>query len=205
MYNNPNGFNAMSVFTRNGERKYLTAKERSRFYDCLKVLDNPKHRTFCEVIFWTGCRPCEALGLSPVLIDIDENTIIFRSAKKRGKLKNNHYRPVPVPHDFMKRLDRVHDIRIAKAERDYGASVRLWHFSRTTGWEKLRRVMQAANLHGAKACARGLRHTYGSHATLSGIPLPRVQCWLGHASLETTAIYLNLAEREDHTLAKRMW
>jgi integrase/recombinase XerD len=37
------------------------------------------------------------------------------------------------------------------------------------------------------------------------IPLPVVKKWLGHASLETTAIYLDLIGEEERELAKRLW
>lgn len=198
-------FKGMSLFTLAGERKYLSPSERSRFYGALSVLEHPTHKTFCETIYWTGCRPSEALALSPLNIDADEGMVILRSLKKRGKLKGRHFRPVPVPIEFIERLDDTHSIRASQAQPGRGADMRLWPFSRTTGWRLVRTVMTAAEIDGVRACARGLRHALGVHAAVREIPETRIRFWLGHASLETTAIYLDAIGAEDRAIAERMW
>ena len=200
-------YKGMSLFTVVGERKYLCPKERARFLDCLNVLKNPRDRTFCAMLHWTGCRPSEALALTAMQIDCDLGAVIIGSLKKRGRWKDRHFRsvPVPVPGHFIEMLDAVHGIRAAQAEADHGKSSRLWTLSRTTAFHRVRSVMQAAGLSGTKASAKGLRHAYGVHAALSQIPETRIKAWLGHASLETTEIYLDTAGPEDQTIAERMW
>lgn len=66
-------------------------------------------------------------------------------------------------------------------------------------------MMMAADTTDAKACARGLRHAYGVRAAMTLLPIARIKSWLGHASLETTEIYLDIAGAEDRALAERMW
>ncbi|MEP2944353.1 MAG: site-specific integrase [Sneathiella sp.] len=198
-------FKGMSLYNHIGERKYLTSDERKKFLAALPVLENPAERTFCELIHWTGCRPSEALGIHAINIDLDENMIIIRSLKKRGKQKGRHFRPVPVPAEFIKRLDRVHAIREAQAADDHGGSLRLWSFGRTKGWRLVKTVMEAAEVTGTKSSARGLRHALGVHAAVMHVPETRLQSWLGHASLETTAIYIAASGPEDRAIAKRMW
>src|SRR3546814_500577 len=195
----------MSLYTFAGERKYLCASERKGFYAALSVLENPEHRTFCETIYWTGCRPSEALALCALNIDMGEGMVVVRSLKKRGRLKGRHFRPVPVPSDFIDRLDAVHGIGPLQARPDRGADIRLWNFSRTTGWRLVGAVMDAAGIGGVKSCARGLRHALGVHAAVTEVPETRIQSWLGHASLETTAIYLSATGPEDRAIAERMW
>ncbi|WP_156912387.1 hypothetical protein [Roseibium algicola] len=41
-------FNGMSLYSLAGERKYLSAAERERFYRALPVLSCPEERTFVE-------------------------------------------------------------------------------------------------------------------------------------------------------------
>ena len=41
-----------------------------------------------------------------------------------------------------------------------------------------------------KASTHWIRHSRGSHLALAGMPLPLIQHLLGHASLNTTSIYL---------------
>jgi len=52
---------------------------------------------------------------------------------------------------------------------------------------------------------KGLRHSFGIHAIRSGVPLNLVQRWLGHASMTTTAIYLQAIGDEEREIAARMW
>lgn len=205
MTKNQSPFSGMSLYTHVGERKYLTSAERKRFLAALTVLDDPAERTFCEMIHWTGCRPSEALALCAINIDLEANVVVIRSLKKRGELRGRHFRPVPVPPEFVSRLDDIHGLAAAQ---DGAASVReqrLWRFGRTKGWKLVRSVMTAAGLTGAKGCARGLRHALGVHAAVKNVPESRLQSWLGHASLETTSIYLDALGPEDHAIAARMW
>lgn len=90
-----------------------------------------------------------------------------------------------------------------KADADH--QMLLWRFGRQKGWRLIKVVMTRARVFGERACARGLRHTFGVQAILSGIPLTQLQIWLGHASLKTTAIYLSIIGVEDRSLAARLW
>jgi integrase/recombinase XerD len=200
----PHPHRGMTLFTGCGERKYLCGSERQRFYEALAVLDRPQDRTFCEMIYWTGCRPSEALALTALNIDLEERMVVIRSLKKRGALKGRHFRPVPIPEPFLATLERVHGVRAMQSEAG-GGHERLWRFSRTTGWKRIRQVMEAARLTGEKATAKGLRHAYGVHAAMTHVPETRIKKWLGHASLSTTEIYLDMAAPEDRVMAERMW
>ena len=201
----PSPFQGMSLYSAIGERKYLTAAERRKFLAALPVLDKPSEQTFCEMIYWTGCRPTEARGIHAGHIDLSERLVIIRSLKKRGDQKGRHFRPMPLPGGFVRRLDRVHGLRVLQAGVDQGCAARLWPFGRTKGWRLVRTVMDAAGLSGIKSTARGLRHALGVHAALTHVPETRLQSWLGHASLQTTAIYIAASGPEDRAIAQRMW
>ena len=43
------------------------------------------------------------------------------------------------------------------------------------------------------------------HAISSGVPLNMLGKWMGHASLEVTAIYANALGTEERGIAARMW
>jgi integrase len=43
------------------------------------------------------------------------------------------------------------------------------------------------------------------HAISKNIPLNMLSKWMGHASLEVTAIYANALGEEQHNIAARMW
>lgn len=195
------GYKGMTLYTPDGVRKYLSSGERKRFLRALDALGTPEERTFCEMLYWTGCRPSEALGLYPRHIDIENAAIIIRSLKKRGEHKGRHFRAIPVPRAFIRRLTAVHRLDFDAEE----PGLPLWRFSRTTAWKRVRCVMEKAGISGPMACAKGLRHAYGIHAALARVPETRIKKWLGHAHLATTEIYLDMAAPEDRAMARRMW
>lgn len=195
---------ALTLFTQEGERKYLSQAERARFHAALDMLDEAS-RTFCEMIYWTGCRPSEALALTTQSINVEAGYVVIRSLKKRRAQKGRHFRIVPLPRGFVGRLDAVHGLSRAQGEAVGAVDTRLWRFSRTTGWVRMAAVMKAAGVTGVRACARGLRHSFGVHAAMRRVPETRIQKWLGHANLATTAIYLDMAALEDRHMAQKMW
>jgi site-specific recombinase XerD len=52
---------------------------------------------------------------------------------------------------------------------------------------------------------KALRHAFAVEAGQKGLPLNIVQRWLGHARIETTAIYANAVGKEERDLAEKMW
>lgn len=188
------------LFTSDGERKYLTAKERQSF-----LLEAEKEsrelRTFCAVLVHTGCRISEALALTPENIDISSGVIVFESLKKR---KKGVFRAVPIPPSLIDALDLVHNIREKK--RTKAKNQAIWTFSRSSAWRYVKEVMDKAEIgQGAWATPKGLRHGFGVEAVSKGIPLNMLQKWLGHAQLSTTAIYTNAVGEEEKNIASRMW
>ena len=58
---------------------------------------------------------------------------------------------------------------------------------------------------GSHMPSKGLRHSPAIHAIRSGVPLNLMQRWLGHASMTTTAIYLDALGEEEREIAARIW
>jgi site-specific recombinase XerD len=78
-------------------------------------------------------------------------------------------------------------------------------FSRPTGYRLVKDFMEQAGVMGSMASLMGLRHGFAVACLAQKIPLPTVQKWLGHARMETTAIYLQVTGDEERELAKRLW
>ena len=93
-----------------------------------------------------------------------------------------------------------------KRKRKARAEIPLWPWSRTTAFRRVKEAMHAAGIaDGPHKCPKGLRHGYGVHAIGCGVPLNMLSKWMGHASLEVTAIYANALGEEQHSIAARMW
>jgi len=193
----------MELFDPQGHRLYLTAEERDAF---ITAANNAARevRTFSLVLVYTGCRLSEALALTPTSFDFSGRAIVFETLKKR---RTGIYRAVPMPQEALDTIDMVHGLQEGgKRKRKLCQDTPLWPWSRTTAYRRIKEVMAAANIaDGPHKCPKGLRHGYGVHAISSGVPLNMLSKWMGHASLEVTAIYANALGEEQHNIAARMW
>lgn len=187
-----------SLYSASGQRKYLTFDERRRFIAAALSWPHPKVTSLCLVLAYTGCRISEALGVSAGAVQLQSGCIAIRSLKKR-----NHavvVREVPIPLLCVKALRLGHGLPGRFPEQ------RLWDWSRCRAWQLVKAVMREAGIGpGIHATPKGLRHGFGLHAVRSGVPLNLIQRWLGHASMTTTAIYLQAMGAEEQEIALRMW
>lgn len=99
----------------------------------------------------------------------------------------------------------MHRVREAQKRGKGQADRPLWPWSRMSVWRQVRAVMIAAGIpDGSHRCPKGLRHGYGVHAISSGVPLNMLCKWMGHASMEVTAIYANALGAEEQGIASLM-
>ncbi|MGI9451779.1 MAG: tyrosine-type recombinase/integrase [Geminicoccaceae bacterium] len=191
----------MRLYDTDGRRLYLNAEERAVFLAAAAAAP-PRTRLFAETLHYTGCRLSEALALTPERVDLSEGRIIFNSLKKR---REDVYRSVPVPSEYLTRLDLTFGLRQAQKRQKVKAE-RLWTWSRVRGWQIVKGIMEGADIaDGPHRTPKGLRHAYGINAIGKGVPLNILQKWLGHAQLTTTAIYANASGKEESELASWMW
>lgn len=181
------------MLDRRGTRKYLNWPEREAFVHAVQADADRTRRLFCLTLFYTGCRISEALALTPAHIDPEEVALVFETLKQR---RTGAFRAVPIPEQLLRGLQELPSVDPEKP---------LWPFSRTTAYRLIRERMQQAKIKGVRACARGLRHSYGMAMVSRGVPVPLVQRWLGHARMETTAIYLDLLGEEERQQAEKLW
>ena len=191
------------LYDTHGKRLYLTKSERDSFLEAASKAPR-EVRTFCLVLAYTGCRISEALALTPASIDMEGKAIVFETLKKRS---TGIYRAVPVPDTLLDTLDMIHGIQEALKRQKYKPdNLPLWSWSRMTAWRRVQSVMNAASItDGPHKCPKGLRHAYGVLGISKGIPLNMLSKWMGHASLEVTAIYANALGEEQRQIAARMW
>lgn len=189
---------SLSLYSHRGQRKYLNGDERRRFLAVASGLPRREVATLCMMLAHTGCRISEALALTPAAIEMHDGVVTIRCLKKReGK---QVFRELPLPPYVIEALEAVHHLREGDPHR------KLWRLSRSRAWRLVKAVMASAEIAaGPHATAKGLRHGFGLHAIRSGVPLNLVQKWLGHASLATTAIYLQAVGAEEREFAARMW
>ena len=188
------------LFTIDGNRKYLTEDELDRFLAVAGKMERSEVRSFCLELAHTGCRISEALALTSRSVDLDEQTITLRTLKQRV---NDRFRSVPVPKSTIDTLELVHNLR--KARRSRRKAALLWPWKRTQAFKHVKAVLAEAGIEGAHASPKGLRHGFGVRAIQKTRNPRLVQKWLGHRSLETTTIYMDVIGQEERSAAQGMW
>jgi integrase/recombinase XerD len=108
-------YSEMTLYGSSGQRLYLNPAERRLFAQAAITQSvSNEARTFCRLVYYTGCRISEALQLTSDRVDTANGCVIFRTLKK-GKSKTTgqpivKFRSVPVPERFIDELNLVHKV-----------------------------------------------------------------------------------------------
>ena len=155
-------------------------------------LDSPgywRDRTILEVLYATGVRVSELIGLRITDVDLDTGVcaVFGKGAKERL---------VPLGRPACVALERyLRDVRpgldLGRGQGRVFLSRRGRPLSRTTVWELVRSAARAAGLT-SKVSPHTLRHTFATHLLEGGADLLAVQELLGHADVSTTQIYTHV-------------
>ncbi len=144
-----------------------------------------RNRTIIEMLYVTGMRRSELIGLRDKDIDLSEATV-----KVTGK--RNKQRIIPLVRPFVKRLEEYLKLREESALKNSEG----WFFFTDKG-NKLydKYVYNTVNSYLAvvttieKKSPHILRHTFATHMLNHGADLNSIKELLGHANLSATQIY----------------
>jgi integrase len=189
-----------SLFDGRGRRKYLVPLERRAFLQAALGVRG-KVASFCAVLVFTGGRISEVLALTPERIDDGNCAINLETLKRR---KRGITRAIPVPRKLLYFLEAVHHYREAQGDSDK-MGARLWPWSRTTAWRRVKDVMRLARVPDHLSKPKAVRHAFGAAGTIGKITLSMIQHWLGHADIRTTSIYTTVIGSDARKLAQKTW
>ncbi|MDQ3449637.1 MAG: site-specific tyrosine recombinase XerD [Actinomycetota bacterium] len=172
--------------------KALTVRQMQRLLDAAGAGEGPlplRDRALFEVLYGTGARISEAVGL-----DVDDLDLEGRSALLSGK--GGRERVVPVG-SYAAEAVGAYLVRARPALVDAGPraagpalflNARGGRLSRQSAWTLLQAVAERAALERAVS-PHTLRHSFATHLLEGGADVRVVQELLGHASVATTQIY----------------
>ena len=146
-----------------------------------------RNRAMLEVLYSTGARISEAVGL-----DVDDVDTESRSVLLRGK--GGKQRLVPIGRPAVSALDaylvrgRPDLARRGKSTPAIFLNVRGGRLSRQSAWQVLQDAAERAKI-SAAVSPHTLRHSFATHLLEGGADVRVVQELLGHASVTTTQIY----------------
>jgi len=144
-----------------------------------------RNRTIIEILYLTGMRRSELIGLHDGDVDLKEATV-----KVTGK--RNKQRIIPLTKPFTKRLEEY-----IRAKNDFAATENTNWFFITDKGKKLydKYVYNTVKAYLSmvttieKKSPHILRHTFATHMLNRGAGLNAIKEFLGHANLSATQIY----------------
>lgn len=164
-------------------------------HDVLKLLETPppegeralRDRALLELLYSTGARISEAVGLDVDDIDDTERTVLLDG--KGGK-----QRLVPIGRPALEAVD-AYLVRARPALAAHGRgtpamflNARGTRLSRQSAWQVLKTTAESAGIT-AGVSPHTLRHSFATHLLEGGADVRVVQELLGHASVTTTQVY----------------
>ncbi len=171
--------------------KYLSAEEVRRVIVQAK---NPRDRLLLEVLWQTGLRISEALGLTPENIDFNGSVLKAPTLKRRKPM----VRPIPLKPGLLGELARH------IASRKTGENEPIFAIRRTRAFQIVRDACLAAGVERSRSHPHSLRHSFAITCVLQGVPIPILNQWLGHAGLESTMIYSKVLAIDSRVFHDRM-
>jgi integrase/recombinase XerD len=163
--------------------------------DVLRLLNMPasegeralRDRALLELLYSTGARISEAVGLDLDDVDSGERTVLLDG--KGGK-----HRLVPVGRPAVDALDayfvrgRPELARRGRGTPGIFLNARGGRLSRQSAWQVLKTNAERAGI-SASVSPHTLRHSFATHLLEGGADVRVVQELLGHASVTTTQVY----------------
>jgi integrase/recombinase XerD len=159
--------------------KFMTSEELSRFFAAC----SPWERRIFSILLLSGMRRGEMENLEWSDVRFDLGAILIR-AKDFWKPKTDE-RVIPMSEALREVL--LAEFTERRSERWVAAN-------RAGGQEfhllpKLKKICRKAGITPAAATVHALRHSFGAHLRMAGVPLANIADLMGHRDLATTQIY----------------
>ena len=146
-----------------------------------------RDRALLEVLYGTGARISEAVGLDLDDLDLEQGTVLLRG-------KGSKERMVPVGSYALEAVDaylvrgRPELSSVGKGLPAVFLNARGGRLSRQSAWAVLAKAADRAGVT-AEVSPHTLRHSFATHLLDGGADVRVVQELLGHASVTTTQVY----------------
>ena len=163
--------------------EYLEAEEINAI---IRLAPNPRAKLLMMEQRRAGLRVSEALDLEvrDLSLDASHPTLRIRSGKGgKSRLVPVH----PELHSALTNALSYGSIRQGKIIEAHPATAWRWVQAAVKRAEELGTIAP-----GKRIGTHTLRHSYARHYLLNGVPINHLSRWLGHSSIQTTLIYLEL-------------
>lgn len=186
-----------------GIPKPLTEAEVSSLIDAV-VVTEPIHRrdlALIELLYATGARISEAVGLSAGDLDLDARLVRLFGKGSKERIVPFGATAAEALEDWFSPSGRARIVPAQWRRRDDAEAVFLntrgGRLTRQAAWQMIKKYGVRAGI-GDRLSPHVLRHSCATHLLDHGADLRVVQEMLGHASISTTQIYTKVSQ-------ERLW
>jgi len=144
-----------------------------------------RDRALLEVLYGTGARISEAVGLDLDDLDLDEGVVLLRGKGGKQRMVPLGSFAIAAVRDY---ITASRPALVSKAEPAVFLNARGGRLSRQSAWTVLNKAADRAGIK-ADVSPHTLRHSFATHLLDGGADVRVVQELLGHASVTTTQIY----------------
>ena len=157
-----------------------------------------REKALVEFLYSTGCRIAEVAAIKLSDINIDNHTVIVQHGKGNKKRKTylNADAIIAIREYLKTRNDDCEYLFVDKRGKNKKHGVR----SEALRIE-IKKIVERTDITGKTITPHNFRHTTGTQASKSGMPIEEIQQLLGHASIKTTQRYVKVDDdkvRNDH-------
>ena len=143
-----------------------------------------------SMLYYTGIRKSELLALNWNDVDLAKSVLTIRSGKGRK------YRQIPLHPKLQKLLDLYIEQRLPLENYALFIGEQGKRLSRNSFANILTMYLKLSGLDLKGFSAHSFRHSFATHLVESGVDIFTVQELLGHASLDSTKIYISFSHQK---------
>jgi len=147
--------------------------------------NNTRDKLILSILYYTGIRKSELLNLNWTDINLSKSSVIIR----RGK--GGKDRLIPLHRKVTELLDKYLDERLPLKTDALIIGEQGRRLCNSGFVYLLKMYLTLSGLNRKGYSAHTFRHSFATHLVEAGVDLFKVQKLLGHASLDTTKIYIN--------------
>jgi integrase/recombinase XerD len=180
--------------------RFLTQEEMERLLEAhdTSTPEGVRDRALVEVLYATGLRVSELVGLTISSVDVDAGVLFCTG-------KGSKQRRVPVGRSALEWLRRYQAARRALLAGHESQRLFVGYLGRPVTrqnvWATLKRAAAKAQIRGVTPHV--LRHSFATHLLEHGADTRSVQAMLGHSDLATTQIYTHVTNERIRSVYER--
>jgi integrase/recombinase XerD len=171
----------------------LSRQEVRRVLACVYTFHN---RVYLSTVYACGLRLQEALHLETSDIDSDRMMLhVHRGKGARDRFVPLPVRVLPMLRAYWKTHRHPRLLFPALGRGGGNAAKSQYPMAISSVQGAMKNAVREAGIHKKSVRIHTLRHSYATHLLEEGVNLRVIQRYLGHASIETTMIYLHLTQK----------